>query len=122
MGREAELQEALERVSVERDEAQARTEALAAENAVLREALVIAVEMRCNCCGDPEFRVLGHAAWCDARAALSTPPHGGLGPEAVAQVVELLDAAQHDLYANERVDVTISIDAIRALLTKAGVR
>lgn len=41
------------------------------QNASLREALNKAVNLTCNCARDPEFRILGHAEFCDARATLT---------------------------------------------------
>jgi hypothetical protein len=37
----------------------------------LVEALDRAVNLTCNCANDPEFKVLGHAPFCDARDVLA---------------------------------------------------
>jgi hypothetical protein len=38
----------------------------------LETALEMAVNLTCNCAGDPEFRVLGHAGFCVIRTALTS--------------------------------------------------
>jgi hypothetical protein len=51
-----------------------RTRATAEALARAREALRKAIDLTCNCARDPEFRALGHAEWCDARAVLAEEP------------------------------------------------
>lgn len=114
--RAAAIQEALERVSRERDEARAevarwkeafgrsglqagqvaeeadalaeRLDAAHAENAALRHAMNACVAAM----HAPEERrtEATHVATDFAREALSTPPHGGLGPEAARRVMEVV--------------------------------